>query len=114
MPSPMQSGIFLWCHHSCRSSTSHRLSNWYVFSQHRALAITDAEQLTRIYDDASFKASTAELVIVHMVFATIYFQYGVRNREEPAKHKQLNDFSNNHYHWCLSKFYDLAISQTVT
>ncbi|KAK0719251.1 hypothetical protein B0H67DRAFT_532893 [Lasiosphaeris hirsuta] len=70
--------------------------------------------LTRIYDDASFKASTAELVIVHMVFATIYFQYGIRNREEPEKHAQLNDFSNKHYHWCLSKFFDLAISQTVT
>jgi hypothetical protein len=49
-----------------------------------------------------------------MVFATIYFQYGIRNREEPEKHAQLNDFSNKHYHWCLSKFFDLAISQTVT
>ncbi|KAK0631322.1 hypothetical protein B0T14DRAFT_489904 [Immersiella caudata] len=70
--------------------------------------------LTRIYDDKTFKATTAELVIVHMVFATIYFQYGIRNREEPEKHAQLNDFSNKHYHWCLSKFFDLAISQTVT
>ena len=49
-----------------------------------------------------------------MMFATIYFQYGIRNREEPEKHAQLNDFSNKHYHWCLSKFFDLAISQTVT
>lgn len=49
-----------------------------------------------------------------MVFATIYFQYGIRNRQEPEKHAQLNDFSNKHYHWCLSKFFDLAISQTVT
>lgn len=49
-----------------------------------------------------------------MVFATIYFQYGIRNREEPEKHSQLNEFSNKHYHWSLSKFFDLAISQTVT
>ncbi|KAK3693289.1 hypothetical protein B0T22DRAFT_449522 [Podospora appendiculata] len=69
--------------------------------------------LTRIYDDPTFKASVPELVIVHMVFATIYFQYGIRNREEPEKHAQLNDLSNKHYHWCLSKFFDLAISQSV-
>lgn len=49
-----------------------------------------------------------------MVFATIYFQYGIRNREEPEKHAQLNELSNKHYHWSLSKFFDLAISQTVT
>ncbi|GAB1309828.1 Transcriptional activator acu-15 [Madurella fahalii] len=70
--------------------------------------------LTRIYDDPSFKPSVPELVIVHMVFATIYFQYGIRNREEPEKHAQLNELSNKHYHWSLSKFFDLAISQTVT
>lgn len=79
-----------------------------------SLLAANPYQLTRIYDDASFKASTAELVIVHMVFATIYFQYGIRNREEPEKHLQLNEFSNKHYHWCLTKFFDLAISQTVT
>lgn len=49
-----------------------------------------------------------------MVFATIYFQYGVRNKEEPEKHAQLNELSNKHYHWSLSKFFDLATSQTVT
>ncbi|KAL2022114.1 hypothetical protein VTK56DRAFT_6158 [Thermocarpiscus australiensis] len=70
--------------------------------------------LTRIYDDPTFKPSVPELVIVHMVFATIYFQYGIRNREEPKRHAQLNELSNKHYHWCLSKFFDLAISQTVT
>jgi hypothetical protein len=49
-----------------------------------------------------------------MVFASIYFQYGIRNREEPEKYAQLNDLSNKHYHWSLSKFFDLAASQTVT
>lgn len=70
--------------------------------------------MTNIYDDPNFKASTPELVVCHMVFATIYFQYGIRNREEPEKQAQLNDLSNKHYHWCLSKFCDLAASQTVT
>ncbi|KAL2261944.1 hypothetical protein VTK26DRAFT_2952 [Humicola hyalothermophila] len=70
--------------------------------------------LTRIYDDPNFKPSVPELVIVHMVFSTIYFQYGIRNREEPQKHAQLNELSNKHYHFALSKFFDLAISQTLT
>lgn len=71
-------------------------------------------QLTLIYEDPTFKPSTAELVIVHMVFATIYFQYGVRNKQESEKYAQLNEYSNKHYHWCLSKFFDLNISQTTT
>lgn len=70
--------------------------------------------MTRIYDDRDFKPSVPELVIVHMVFATIYFQYGIRNREEPEKHAQLNELSNKHYHWSLSKFFDLAASQSLT
>jgi hypothetical protein len=70
--------------------------------------------LTRIYDDPTFKPTVPELVVVHMVFATIYFQYGVRNQEEPEKHAQLNELSNKHYHWSLSKFFDLATSQAVT
>lgn len=49
-----------------------------------------------------------------MVFAIIYFQYGVRNPEQPDQHSQLNDLSNKHYHWSLSKFFDLATGNTVT
>jgi len=70
-------------------------------------------QLTRIYDDPSFKPSAAELIIVNMVFATIYFQYGVRNREEPEKQAHLNDLSNKHYHWCLGRFYDLTSDSSL-
>ncbi|KAM7202240.1 transcriptional activator protein acu-15 [Rhypophila sp. PSN 637] len=70
--------------------------------------------LTKIYDDPSFKPSVPEQVIVHMVFATIYFQYGIRNREEPEKHAKLNDLSNKHYHYSLGKFFDLAVSRSVT
>jgi hypothetical protein len=49
-----------------------------------------------------------------MVFATIYFQYGVRNPEQPDQHAQLNDLSNKHYHWALTNFFELAIGNTVT
>ncbi|CCC06297.1 hypothetical protein SMACR_00514 [Sordaria macrospora] len=70
--------------------------------------------LGRIYDEPGFKATVPELVVVHMLFATIYFQYGVRNREKPEEHAQLNNLSNKHYHWSLSKFFELAVSQTVT
>ena len=79
-----------------------------------ATATNTLPQLTRIYDDPAFKPTVPELVVVHMVFATIYFQYGVRNLEEPANHARLNELSNKHYHWSLSKFFDLAASQTVT
>lgn len=48
-----------------------------------------------------------------MVFAAIYFQYGVRNREDPHRQSQLNLLSNKHYHWSLSQFIDLASSNTV-
>jgi hypothetical protein len=70
--------------------------------------------LTNIYDDPDFQASVPEQVIVHMVFATIYFQYGIRNWEHADQRAQLNDLSNKHYHFALSKFFDLASSPTVT
>ncbi|EGO53347.1 hypothetical protein NEUTE1DRAFT_92544 [Neurospora tetrasperma FGSC 2508] len=71
--------------------------------------------LTRIYDDPGFKATVPELVLVRMMISSMYFQYGIRNhREKPEDHAQLNDLSNKHYHWCLSKFFELAVSQTVT
>jgi len=49
-----------------------------------------------------------------MVFAQIYFQYGVRNREEAHRQTHLNDLSDKHYHWSLSKFYELAVDPAVT
>lgn len=44
----------------------------------------------------------------------MWFQYGIRNREEPERYAQLNELSNRHYHWCLSKFFDLTTSPTLT
>lgn len=91
---------------------------WYFLTNSPFLPVLHKpsflQLLTRIYDDPTFKASVPEQVVVHMVFAIIYFQYGVRNREEPERFTQLNDLSNKHYHWSLSKFFDLAISSTLT
>ncbi|KAK4249004.1 fungal-specific transcription factor domain-containing protein [Corynascus novoguineensis] len=95
-----------------------RYAEWYFLMIQPFLPILHKpsfmQLLTRIYDDPTCKPTVPELVIVHMVLATIYFQYGVRNREEPEKHAQLNDLSNKHYHWSLSKFFDLVSSQSVT
>ncbi|KAL1866235.1 hypothetical protein VTK73DRAFT_4850 [Phialemonium thermophilum] len=70
--------------------------------------------LSRIYDDASHQPTIPEMVTVRMSFAIIYFQYGIRNREDPQKQASLNLSSNGHYHWCLSKFFDLMSSDSVT
>ncbi|KAF6843707.1 transcription factor [Colletotrichum musicola] len=69
--------------------------------------------LTRMYDEPNFEPEVPDLVMVHMVFATIYFQYGVRNWEQQETRSQLNELSNKHYHFALSKMYDLASAQSV-
>lgn len=54
-----------------------------------------------------------ELVHLHMVLAIIYYQYGVRMKDNPEQHHQLNDLSNRHYHYCVNKIYDLMTSSEV-
>jgi hypothetical protein len=51
--------------------------------------------------------------MVHMVFAIIYYQYGIRNWQEVERRNQLNDFSNRHYHYSLSKFFELMSSRDL-
>ncbi len=68
-------------------------------------------QLTRLYDEPNFEPSIAEIVMVHMVIATMYFHCGVRN--EPDQRSNLNELSNKHYHFALSKIYDLLGSQEL-
>ncbi|KAI0006599.1 hypothetical protein F4779DRAFT_620429 [Xylariaceae sp. FL0662B] len=70
--------------------------------------------LTRFYDDPNFQPTVAETVIVHMVFASIYLQYGLRNQDLPKQKAHLNDLSNKHYHFAASKFFDLASSHTLS
>ncbi|KAI1076207.1 hypothetical protein F5B20DRAFT_557099 [Whalleya microplaca] len=69
--------------------------------------------LTRFYDDPNFQPTVAETTMVHMVFASIYLQYGLRNQDLPKQKAHLNDLSNKHYHFAASKFFDLASSRTL-
>ncbi|OTB19356.1 hypothetical protein K445DRAFT_53319 [Daldinia sp. EC12] len=69
--------------------------------------------LSRLYDDPSFKPTVAETTMIHIVFASIYLQYGIRNREQPEQRARLNDLSNKHYHFALSNFFDLSTSKTL-
>ncbi|OTB01323.1 hypothetical protein M426DRAFT_323591 [Hypoxylon sp. CI-4A] len=69
--------------------------------------------LARLYDDPHFKPTIAETTMVHMVFASIYFQYGLRNREQPEQRARLNELSNKHYHYALAKWFDLSTSRTL-
>ncbi|PNY26899.1 Transcriptional activator protein acu-15, partial [Tolypocladium capitatum] len=63
--------------------------------------------LTRIYDEPAFAPSVPELVIVHMILATMYFHVSVRNTQQLDERNSINDLSNRHYHFALSKIYDL-------
>ncbi|KAI1415034.1 fungal-specific transcription factor domain-containing protein [Hypoxylon sp. FL1857] len=69
--------------------------------------------LGRLYDDPNFKPTVAETTMVHLVFASIYLQYGIRNREQPEQRARLNELSNKHYHYALSKWFDLSTSKTL-
>ncbi len=69
------------------------------------------KQLRRIYEDPN-SLTTAETVMVHMVFAIIYFQYATRNFGQANIQADQNTLSNNHYHYSLSKFYQLIRNHT--
>ncbi|GAB0145199.1 hypothetical protein EsHS_00005640 [Epichloe bromicola] len=66
--------------------------------------------LARVYDEPGFKPSVSELVLVHMVFSNILFQFGVRSSQTLEQRNNYNDLSNKHYHFALSKMYDLFTS----
>ncbi|KAB5578881.1 hypothetical protein GE09DRAFT_952824 [Coniochaeta sp. 2T2.1] len=89
-------------------------SEWYFLTVHPFIPVLHRPSfdalLARKYDDPDFKPTTCELVLIHMVFATIYYQFGMRNQENLA---QFNDLSNKHYHWSLGKLFDMASEQSV-
>lgn len=66
-----------------------------------------------MYDDPSFRPTVAEDVVVHMVFAIMFFQYATRNWENTNEQSKLTHQSNMHYHYSLGKFYQLNVSHTV-
>lgn len=70
--------------------------------------------LAQHYDNPNYALSPAEEVMIHMVFASIYLQYGIRTREQQAEQRaHLNDLSNKHYHFGLSKFFHLLTSRSL-
>ncbi|CAD6442322.1 1372462d-66d2-49c4-9ec7-ec9edaf1685d [Sclerotinia trifoliorum] len=87
-----------------------RVINPYCPLLHRG---TFMRLLIRMYDDATFRPTIAENVIVHMVFAIMFFQYATRNWEDAEQQANLNSQSNMHYHYCLGMFYQLACSHTA-
>ncbi|KAG9249253.1 fungal-specific transcription factor domain-containing protein [Calycina marina] len=66
-----------------------------------------------MYDDPNFRPTYAQTVIVHMIFAIMFFQFAVRNEIDKASKDNLTAQSNSHYHYSLSFFYQLASSHTV-
>ncbi|KAF3342223.1 Activator of stress genes 1 like protein [Verticillium longisporum] len=91
------------------------LSQWYFVFVFPFLPVlhkpTYLEMLAKIYDDPSFQPTVAELVMVHMVVASIYYQQSLR---APPGAVDYNELSNRHYHFALGKFFDLASSQTIS
>ncbi|KAL8811674.1 MAG: hypothetical protein Q9200_001610 [Gallowayella weberi] len=69
--------------------------------------------INRMYDDPSFEPSPAEKVIVHCVFASMLWQFVVRNWENPVQQADFNRRSNLHYHYALSFFRQLMASHTL-
>ncbi|KAI9759906.1 MAG: hypothetical protein M4579_002031 [Chaenotheca gracillima] len=69
--------------------------------------------LTRIYDEPDFQPTPAETVMVHMMFATMFFQYATRNWENAEQQQELNTQSNLHYHYALGFYYQLSASHTL-
>ncbi len=70
-------------------------------------------ELTRIYDDPNFKPSTAEIVMVHTMFAIMHSQYAIRAPQNAQHQAELNHSSNFHYHYALGFFAQLVASHTL-
>ena len=48
-----------------------------------------------------------------MVLGSIYFDYGTRNWDDPAQRDQLIELSNKHFHFALSKVFELMSSEDI-
>ncbi|KAH8596660.1 fungal-specific transcription factor domain-containing protein [Bisporella sp. PMI_857] len=89
---------------------------WYFQTLHIYCPVlhrpTTFKLLTRMYDDPNFRPNPAETVIVHMVFAIMYFHFAVRNQPDEATKNKLTSLSNAHYHYALGFFYQVSSSRT--
>ncbi|KAI1484343.1 hypothetical protein F5X96DRAFT_475893 [Biscogniauxia mediterranea] len=93
-------------------------AEWYFLIIHPFHPIlhkpTFMESLVSLYDIPNYSPTVAETVMIHMAFASIYLQYGVRNQEQPEQGARLNELSNKHYHFATSKLFDLTSSRTLS
>ncbi|KAG5913744.1 hypothetical protein E4U42_000896 [Claviceps africana] len=91
-------------------------AEWYFVSIACFMPIlhkpTFMKLLERVYDEPGFKPSVVELVLMHMVFSNIVFQFGVRNSQTLEQRNEYNHTSNRHYHFALSKLYDVLSSSS--
>lgn len=75
---------------------------------------TLVRMVLRIYDKKDpYEPSVAETVMVHMLFAIMYFQCAVRNFEDASQKSKRNDLSNRHYHYAMSFFPQLMANHTL-
>ncbi|KAI9170760.1 Transcriptional activator protein acu-15 [Paramyrothecium foliicola] len=91
--------------------------DWYfmVFAPYLPLLHkpTFSRMVTRIYDEPGFKPSAAELLMLHIIFAMIYHNYGVRNWQ-PEGRIHFTELADKHYHFALTKFQEVLHSRELS
>ncbi|OAA80706.1 C6 transcription factor FacB [Akanthomyces lecanii RCEF 1005] len=92
-------------------------ADWYFMTMGAFIPVlhqpTFMALLARVYDEPDFQPTAAQIAQVHMVFATILFQYGVRNWQQADQRYHLNDLSNKHFHFAVSKWHHLLLSRDL-
>lgn len=81
--------------------------------QAKKILIMHPFQVQRMYDDPKFEPSPAEKVMVHVMFASMFYQDANRNREDSLRQKTLQAASNMHYHLSLGHFAQLMAGHTL-
>lgn len=94
-----------------------KYSHWYFMTVSVFVPVvhqpTFMTLLEKVYDDPEFQPTAAQLVQVHMVISTMLFQYAVRNWQQADQRYHLNDLSNRHFHFALSKWNQLLLSREL-
>lgn len=92
-------------------------ADWYFMTMGAFIPVvhqpTFMALLARVYDEPEFQPTAAQIAQVHMMFATILFQYGVRNWQQADQRYHLNDLSNKHFHFAVSKWHQLLLSRDL-
>ena len=70
-------------------------------------------KLSKFYDDPTFIPTSAEIVLVHIVLALMYFQVASRNYEDEQQRCELHRRSDGHYHYALGFYPDLVAGRTL-